>query len=135
MSAAAKNYNPDAKFGIKVWDVDFLKTPKRQLKARVYQPQGTGPFPVLLDLHGGAWNNKDRLANVPMDEAAAKSGILVVAIDMSLAPEAPSSAHARSSRYCFTTGSCSRFSIRWMPRGCARRLTNQPRVARRSPAA
>ncbi len=82
-------YNPAAKFDIKVNDVEFRKTPTRTLMARVYQPQGAGPFPVLLDLHGGAWNNKDRLANAPMDEAAAKSGILVVAIDMTLAPEAP----------------------------------------------
>ncbi len=58
--------------------------PKRTLMARVYQPQGAGPFPILLDVHGGAWHDKDRFANVPMDEAAAKSGVLVVAIDMTL---------------------------------------------------
>jgi acetyl esterase len=82
-------YNPAAQFEIKVSDVEFLKTPTRMLMARVYQPQGTGPFPVLLDLHGGAWNNKDRIANAPMDEAVAKSGILVVAIDMTQAPVSP----------------------------------------------
>ena len=27
----------------------------RVLMARVYQPKGTGPFPTVLDLHGGAW--------------------------------------------------------------------------------
>src|SRR5260370_25396537 len=57
--------------------------------ARIYQPQGAGPFPTLLDLHGGAWNNKDRRAEEPMDRAIAASGVLVVAIDMTLAPEAP----------------------------------------------
>src|SRR5512147_3083917 len=82
-------YNPANKFEIKVWDIESRRTPKRTLMARVYQPQGAGPFPTLLDLHGGAWNNKDRLANVPMDEALAKSGILVVAVDMRLAPETP----------------------------------------------
>ena len=108
MSAAAKNYNPNASFEIKVWDVDFLKTAKRQLKARIYQPQGAGPFPVLLDLHGGAWNNKDRLANVPMDEAAAKSGIIVVAIDMSLAPEAAYPACVQEASY----------GVRWVKAKC-----------------
>lgn len=108
MSAAARNYNPNAQFEIKVWDVDFFKTPKRQLKARIYQPQGAGPFPVLLDLHGGAWNNKDRLANVPMDEAAAKSGILVVAIDMSLAPEAAYPACVQEACY----------GVRWLKAKC-----------------
>jgi acetyl esterase len=82
-------YNPASKFEIKISEVEYLRTPKRTLMARVYQPQGTGPFPVLLDLHGGAWNNKDRMANAPMDEAVAKSGVLVVAIDMTQAPDAP----------------------------------------------
>ena len=42
---------------------------------RVYRPVGAGPFPALLDLHGGAWNNKDRTANEPMDRAIAESGV------------------------------------------------------------
>jgi acetyl esterase len=81
-------YNPAAQFEIKEWDVEFRKTPGRTLMARVYQPQGPGPFPTLLDLHGGAWHDKDRFANVPMDQAAARSGVLVVAIDMRNSPEA-----------------------------------------------
>jgi acetyl esterase len=81
-------YNPAAQFEIKEWDVEFRKTPGRTLMARIYQPQGAGPFPTLLDLHGGAWHDKDRFANVPMDQAAARSGVLVVAIDMRNSPEA-----------------------------------------------
>ena len=83
------NYNPAAQFQVKEWDVEFRRTPKRTLMARIYQPQGPGPFPALLDVHGGAWHDKDRFANVPMCQAAAKSGILVVAIDMTNSPEAP----------------------------------------------
>jgi acetyl esterase/lipase len=82
------NYNPAAQFQVKEWDVEFRRAPKRMLMARVYQPQGSGPFPTLLDVHGGAWHDKDRFANVPMCQAAAKSGILVVAIDMTNSPEA-----------------------------------------------
>ena len=93
------SYNPAAKFEIKVWDVEFRHTAKRTLMARVYQPQGNGPFPALLDLHGGAWNNKDRLANVPMDEAVARSGMLVVAVDLTLAPEAPYPAAVQDANY------------------------------------
>jgi acetyl esterase len=44
---------------------------------------------VLLDVHGGAWNDQDRTANAPVDERLAASGILVVAIDVRLAREAP----------------------------------------------
>jgi len=97
-------YNPANKFEIKVWDIEFRRTPKRTLMARIYQPQGAGPFPTLLDLHGGAWNNKDRLANVPMDEAVAKSGMLVVAVDLTLAPEAPYPASAQDANY----------AVRWL---------------------
>lgn len=82
------SYDPNADYPIKVWDVEFRKIPTRTLMARVYQPQGPGPFPVILDLHGGAWNEKDRLANQRMDDNVARSGILVVAVDLTLAPEA-----------------------------------------------
>ncbi len=79
-------YNPLGRFEFKTWDTEFRRAPKRALMARVYQPQGGGPFPVLLDLHGGAWNNQDRTANVMMDESLARSGVLVVAIDLTRAP-------------------------------------------------
>ena len=93
------SYNPAARFEIKNWDVEFRRAPKRTLMARVYQPQGPGPFPTLLDVHGGAWHDKDRLANVPMCEAAARSGILVVAIDTTLSPEAPYPASVQDANY------------------------------------
>src|SRR2546430_15192668 len=68
----------------------FRRTPAgRQLMACIYQPQGTGPFPTVLDLHGGAWRRKDRLAEEPMDRAIAASRVLVVAIDLRLSEEAP----------------------------------------------
>src|SRR5437870_12895880 len=82
-------YDPSNRFEIRVWDVEFRRDPARTLMARIYQPQGGGPFPALLDLHGGAWNNQDRTANAPMDVSLARSGILVVAIDLRRAPEAP----------------------------------------------
>ncbi|OLE85120.1 MAG: hypothetical protein AUF76_01670 [Acidobacteria bacterium 13_1_20CM_2_65_9] len=69
------------------------------LMARIYQPNGAGPFPTLLDLHGGAWNGKDRHAEEPMDRALAASGVLVVAIDMTLAPEAPYPACVQDANY------------------------------------
>src|SRR5262249_46274980 len=70
-------YDPAAKFELKVSEVEFRRTPAgRQLMARIYQPQGPGPFPTVLDLHGGAWRRKDRLAEEPMDRAIASSGVL-----------------------------------------------------------
>jgi acetyl esterase/lipase len=101
MSAA---YNPATNLEIKVSDVEFRRASARTLMARIYQPQGDGPFPALLDLHGGAWNDKDRTANAPMDEKLAASGLLVVAIDLTLAPEAPYPAAVQDANY----------GIRWL---------------------
>ncbi|MFQ5858826.1 MAG: alpha/beta hydrolase [Anaerolineae bacterium] len=92
-------YDPANQFEIKAWDVEFRRDPVRTLMARIYQPQGNGPFPALLDLHGGAWNNQNRMANASMDEKLASSGILVVAIDLRLAPEAPYPASVADANY------------------------------------
>src|SRR5215472_6842047 len=93
-------YSPAASFDLKVTEVEFRRAVSgRMLMARVYQPQGVGPFPALLDLHGGAWNNKDRFANEPMDRAVAASGVLVVAVDLTLAPEAPYPASVQDGNY------------------------------------
>lgn len=92
-------YDPEKRFDINVWDVEYRCDPVRALSARIYQPQGAGPFPTLLDLHGGAWNNQDRTANAPMDERLATSGILVVAIDLRLASEAPYPASVADANY------------------------------------
>ena len=94
------HYDPKARFEISVFEEPFRRTAKgRQLMARIYQPKGNGPFPVVLDLHGGAWNNKDRMANEPMARAIAASGVLVVSIDMTLAPEAPYPANVQDAHY------------------------------------
>jgi acetyl esterase len=99
------SYDPAAKFEITVSEVEFRRTAaERMLMARVYQPKGAGPFPTVLDLHGGAWNAKDRHAEEPMDRALAGSGLLVVAIDMTLAPEAPYPACVQDAN----------FGVRWL---------------------
>jgi len=44
-TAAAASYNPAAKFGVKVSEVEYRRTiAGRQLMARIYEPVGTGPF-------------------------------------------------------------------------------------------
>jgi len=94
------SYDPAAKFDLKVSEVEFRRTESgRQLMARIYQPQGAGPFPTVLDLHGGAWRRKDRLAEEPMDRAIAASGVLVVAIDLRLSEEAPYPASVQDANY------------------------------------
>ena len=93
-------FDPKAKLDIEVGEVEFRRTARgRTLMARVYQPLGRGPFPALLDLHGGAWNDKDRFANEPMARAVAANGVLVVSIDLTLAGEAPYPASVQDANY------------------------------------
>ena len=100
LAHGATAYDPAAAFEVAVSEVEFRKNSAgRMLMARVYQPKGAGPFPAVLDLHGGAWNAKNRTAEEPMDRALAASGLLVVAIDMTLAPEAPYPACIQDANY------------------------------------
>jgi len=100
-----KRYDPAATFDLTVTEVELRRNAAgRTLMARIYQPAGAGPFPTMLDLHGGAWNAKDRHAEEPMDRAIASSGVLVVAIDMTLAPEAPYPACVQDANY----------AVRWL---------------------
>jgi len=69
-AAGASAYNPAATFELTVNEVELRRNSAgRMLMARIYQPKGPGPFPTVLDLHGGAWNGKNRLAEEPMDRA------------------------------------------------------------------
>ena|SRR5579864_1156027 len=54
------------------------------LQARVYRPQGTGPFHAIIEIHGGAWNNGDRTQNAPMAQDLAAHGLVVASIDFRL---------------------------------------------------
>ena len=76
-----------AKFEIEVRDLEYVRHTGAPLLARLYRPVGTGPFPAVVDVHGGAWAMGDRLNNTPLDEALAKSGIVVLAIDFRMPPE------------------------------------------------
>ncbi len=104
-AAGAAASDPAARFDLDVSEVEFRRNGAgRMLMARIYQPKGPGPFPTVLDLHGGAWNRKDRHAEEPMDRALAASGLLVVAVDMTLAPEAPYPACVEDANY----------AVRWL---------------------
>ena len=73
-------------YEIDVEDVEYLRHGDKPLLARLYKPRGTGPFPLVIDLHGGAWNNKDRTSDAGTDEPLARSGCVVVALDFRMPP-------------------------------------------------
>jgi len=66
-----------------VHDVDYLQVDGKTFQATIYQPEGPGPFPAILDVHGGAWVREDkrRDEHAFMDKGLAAMGMVVVAID------------------------------------------------------
>ena len=44
-----------------VADVEYLRHGDKPLLARIFTPRGEGPFPALVECHGGAWCMSDRL--------------------------------------------------------------------------
>lgn len=75
-------------YDVEVRDLEYQRVGDTPLLARLYQPQGTGPFPALLDVHGGVWTSGTRKSNEPIDQALAASGVVVLAIDFRQPPEA-----------------------------------------------
>jgi acetyl esterase len=110
-SGGVPSYDAAANFEITVTEVEMRRTVGgRMLMARIYRPVGAGPFPTVIDLHGGAWNAKDRTAEAPMDRAIAGGGALVVAIDMTRAGEAPYPACVQDANY----------AVRWLKANAAK---------------
>ncbi len=60
-----------------------------QLKADVYLPRGTGPFPAVVYLHGGGWSQRQRQQLRKQATHFASLGILGFAPEYRLANEAP----------------------------------------------
>ncbi|MEA2640780.1 MAG: acetyl esterase [Chloroflexota bacterium] len=86
-----------SQYVVRVSDVACERAGSAPLRARVYQPDGVGPFPIVLNVHGGTWfygsrpdgdcvfGNQDAM----LDQALAASGIIVAALATRLAPQHP----------------------------------------------
>jgi acetyl esterase len=101
-SLAEADGKPAYEFLVK--DIVYRRDGDKARLARLYQPRGNGLFPAVLQVHGGAWNYKDRTdgQNTALDLAAA--GIVVLSIDFRNAPEAPYPASLQDINY----------GIRWL---------------------
>ena len=73
---------------IDVENVVYLRHGETELQATIYRPRGDGPFPMMIDLHGGAWCSGDRHSNKLLSETLARNGIIVAALDFRQPPEA-----------------------------------------------
>ena len=80
-------FDPTAPYEVAEEDVPYGGPADARLLARVYRPAGVaGPWPALVDVHGGAWAYFDRTADAHFDRALAACGMVVVALDFRQAP-------------------------------------------------
>ena len=79
-------YDPGATFEVAIRDLDYLTVDGVTLSATVFEPQGEGPFPLLIDVHGGGWRLFDRSRQRPIDQELASHGIVVASVDFRQAP-------------------------------------------------
>jgi len=91
-------------YEFKVEDVEYVRHGDTPQLARLYRPQGRGPFPIMVELHGGAWCRQDRLADKVIHESLARSGVVVASLDFRQPPAAPYPASFQDIHY----------GIRWL---------------------
>jgi acetyl esterase len=77
------------RYEIDVEDLEYVRHGSKGFLARIYKPRGAGPFPLIIDLHGGAWTKKDRLGDVATCEGLARAGSVAMALDFRMPPEDP----------------------------------------------
>jgi acetyl esterase len=67
--------------GYDMADIEYLRHGDQPLLARVFKPHGAGPFPALVECHGGAWCVSDRKSEHLRHEFMASHGIVSIALD------------------------------------------------------
>nr|WP_145549928.1 alpha/beta hydrolase [Variovorax boronicumulans] len=73
---------------ILVEDIAYQQHGDAPLLLRLYRPRGPGPFPLLAEMHGGAWCRGDRLDEDRLNRALAARGIVIAALDFRMPPQA-----------------------------------------------
>ena len=114
MSTATLEANPAA---YDVSDVEYLRHANKPLLARVFKPTGEGPFPAMIECHGGAWCMSDRLSEHLRHEYMASHGIVSIALDFRSGNEDPYPASVQDINY----------AVRWA-KANARSLKTRPEL-------
>ncbi|OGP59181.1 MAG: hypothetical protein A2V67_07750 [Deltaproteobacteria bacterium RBG_13_61_14] len=68
-------------------DVVWASPSGKKLKLDVSWPEGEGPFPVLVWIHGGAWEDFSKEANVGLARYITNRGYVVVNVNYRTAPQ------------------------------------------------
>ncbi len=62
-------------------DIEYIRHGDNAVMLRVYRPTGDGPFPMVADLHGGAWSRSDLNDCDARDRVLAASGLVVASMN------------------------------------------------------
>ena len=85
----AYRYDPSASYTVRERDVEYLRVGGVTRQVRIYQPEGPGPFPILLSVHGGAWTSGDHTGYSSTSKPLAASGLVVACIGQRVGSEFP----------------------------------------------
>jgi acetyl esterase/lipase len=76
----------DDMFDIDIEEFDYVIHDGTPLRARLYRPRGRGPFPAMVDLHGGAWVQGNFDNNDAINRPISAAGVVIMAADYRLPP-------------------------------------------------
>lgn len=62
-------------------EFEYLRHGGAELQLQLHRPRGTGPFPLVVDIHGGAWTRGDMADCAPRAQVLAAAGIAVAALN------------------------------------------------------
>ena len=71
-------------------DVEYANVDGVSLKLDIHVPDGPGPFPAVIMVHGGGWNTGDKAGPglmTPMEESLSKANFVWFEINYRLAPK------------------------------------------------
>jgi len=81
-------------------DVPYIRDGREEHQIDIYVPKGTGPFPLVLIIHGGGWNAGDKAgAGLGMAMKLIPAGYVVASVNYRFLREAPFPAQIED---CFT---------------------------------
>ena len=99
--------------------ITYRKIDGESLNCDVYVPDGEGPFPAVLAIHGGAWRQGSKFTMTRHAWKLAKSGYVVVAINYRHAPKHPFPAQIHDCKQ----------AVRWMRANAAKYKIDADRIA------
>lgn len=105
-------------YELDIEDVEYLRHGNKPLLLRLFKPRGPGPYPLVVQLHGGAWCKFDRLSDTAINEALAKTGVIVAALDFRMPPEAAYPASMADINY----------AVRWLKRRATQLHSSASRI-------